>query len=245
MPDSQMPLGAVLFDADNIPAKFSSAILKEISSFCQPGLRRVYGDWSSSNLNKWRPKINELGLAAFQATANIKNKNATDIGLVIDAMDILHAGKFDVFVLVSSDSDFTMLANRIREQGVDVVGIGEAKTPVSLRNAYNRFILVENLLDEPLVINEPDDPKTEEGVEKTDRKQTTSKAVPLVIRAMRNMNQEEDWYFLGALGQHLVAENPDFDSRTYGSQKLSDLLRATGMFDVENIDGSMKARRKQ
>ncbi|HHL22595.1 MAG TPA: NYN domain-containing protein, partial [Aliiroseovarius sp.] len=120
---------AVLIDADNIPAKFAEPILKEITSLGEPALRRVYGDWSSDRLRQWTGMVRELGLVAVQESANTKGKNASDIGLVIDAMDILHTGRFDGFVLVSSDSDFTALANRIREEGKDVYGIGETKTP--------------------------------------------------------------------------------------------------------------------
>jgi extradiol dioxygenase family protein len=115
---------AVLIDADNIPARHAQAILKEITSFGEPALRRVYGDWSSGQLKQWADKTMELGLVAHQQSANTKGKNASDIGLVIDAMDILHTGRFDGFVLVSSDSDFTRLASRIREDGLDVIGIG-------------------------------------------------------------------------------------------------------------------------
>jgi len=138
---------AVLIDADNIPAKYASAILKEITGLGEPALRRVYGDWSSDRLNGWRKEVMSLGLVANQETANTVGKNASDIGLVIDAMDILHTGRFDGFVLVSSDSDFTALGNRLREQGVEVIGIGESKAPVSLRNVCNRFILLENIID--------------------------------------------------------------------------------------------------
>lgn len=149
MADRDRKLYAVLIDADNIPAKFAGPILKEITGFGEPALRRVYGDWSSGQLRGWTDTVRAHGLVAHQETANTKGKNASDIGLVIDAMDILHTGRFDGFVLVSSDSDFTALANRIREQGLDVIGIGEGKAPESLRNVCNRFVLIENIVDEP------------------------------------------------------------------------------------------------
>ncbi len=122
---------AVLIDADNVPAKFAEAILKEVTSIGEPALRRVYGDWTSGRLKAWSDKILSLGLVAHQQSANISGKNASDIGLVIDAMDILHKERFHGFVLVSSDSDFTSLANRLREDGLEVYGIGEKK-PLSL-----------------------------------------------------------------------------------------------------------------
>ena len=144
-PDRDRPLLAVLIDADNVPAKHAAAVLREVTSIGEPALRRVYGDWSSDRLKSWAGKLMDLGLVAVQETANTKGKNASDIGLVIDAMDILHQGRFDGFVLVSSDSDFTALANRLREDGLTVVGIGEKKTPEALRNVCNRFIFIENL----------------------------------------------------------------------------------------------------
>ena len=213
MPQRDRPLLAVLIDADNIPAKFAEAILEEITGLGEPALRRVYGDWSSDRLKQWAGKVHQLGLTAHQETANTKGKNASDIGLVIDAMDILHQGRFDGFVLVSSDSDFTRLASRIREDGLDVFGIGEGKAPESLRNVCNRFILIENLVDEP----------AEERSGGAAKRQPLD-ALPLVLRAMERMEQDDDWYALGALGSQIVAEMPDFDTRTYGKRKLSDLI---------------------
>ena len=136
---------AVLIDADNIPARHIEAILDEIAGLGEPSVRRVYGDWSSSSLGQWKEKARSLGLVMHQQSANTKGKNASDIGLVIDAMDILHAGKVDGFVLVSSDSDFTRLASRIREDGLQVIGVGEEKTPESLRKVCNRFLFIENV----------------------------------------------------------------------------------------------------
>jgi len=208
------PLYAVLIDADNIPAKYAGAILKEITALGEPALRRVYGDWSSGRLGNWAKEVRDLGLVAHQETANTIGKNASDIGLVIDAMDILHTGRFDGFVLVSSDSDFTALANRIREQGLDVIGIGEAKAPESLRKVCNRFILIENIVEEE---SERDKPGAE-------ARKTPLDAMKLILKVMEKLPQEDDWFSLGQLGQALTAEYPDFDSRTYGKRKLSDLI---------------------
>lgn len=229
-------LYAVFVDADNVPARFADAILKEITRYGEPGLRRVYGDWSLPQMAPWTEKIRELGLVAHQQSANTTGKNASDIGLVIDAMDVLHSGHFDGFVLVSSDSDFTRLASRIREQGLDVIGIGESKTPESLRNACKRFVFIENL-------SVDGEEQKQDGTPEKAEKEPPSKAVPLIRKAMNSMNQEDDWFFLGALGQALVSTHPDFDTRTYGSVKLSDLLRKTGHFEVKMIDGSLKTRR--
>ncbi|WP_394180357.1 NYN domain-containing protein [Yoonia maritima] len=230
---------AVLIDADNIPAKHAKAILREITTYGEPALRRVYGDWSSSALTNWKKEVVELGLVANQETANTKGKNASDIGLVIDAMDILHTGRFDGFVLVSSDSDFTALANRLREDGVEVIGIGESKAPVSLRNVCNRFILIENLSE----MDKESELSSKAGKDTatiTGSRQPPSKVVPLVIKAMNSIDREAEWFHLGQLGQYITRANPDFDSRTYGSSKLSELLAKTGQFEVRKRQGQGK-----
>ncbi len=226
MPDSR-PLYAVLIDADNIPARYAAAILKEVTSFGEPALRRVYGDWSSDRLRNWVEQTRVLGLVAHQETANTKGKNASDIGLVIDAMDMLHTGRFDGFVLVSSDSDFTALANRIREQGLDVIGIGEAKAPESLRNVCNRFILIENIADEP-----------EKGAPRPQGKMKPIEAVPLIRRAMDRIETDDEWYPLGQVGQYITAETPDFDTRSYGKRKLSDLIEELLAFETKRGAGN-------
>lgn len=231
MARDERPLYAVLIDADNIPADFAEPVLKEIASFGEPALRRVYGDWSSSRLNKWSSKIRDLGLVAHQETANTKGKNASDIGLVIDAMDILHTGRFDGFVLVSSDSDFTRLASRIREEGLDVIGIGEKKAPEALRNVCNRFVFVENLVE------------TREDSEKPSKKAKVDEAVPLILRAMDRINTDDEWVPMGPLGQFIVAEAPDFDTRTYGERKLSDLIRKLKRFETKKQGNQLVVRR--
>lgn len=228
---------AVLIDADNIPARHIEAVLDELATYGEPSVRRVYGDWSSQALSQWKEKARSLGLVMHQQSANTKGKNASDIGLVIDAMDILHAGKVDGFVLVSSDSDFTRLASRIREDGLQVIGVGERKTPESLRNVCNRFIFLENIaaLPEPAA-DTPTPAKPKEPTKA--EKDPPSKAIPLVLAAMKKIGIEEDSYSLGQLGQVLTQLYPDFDSRTYGSQKLSDLLKRTGRFDVQKGEGN-------
>lgn len=233
MPNQDRPLLAVLIDADNIPAKYAEAILREIAGLGEPALRRVYGDWSSTRLKPWGAKVLELGLVAHQDTANTTGKNASDIGLVIDAMDILHSGRFNGFVLVSSDSDFTSLANRIREEGLDVIGIGESKAPVSLRNVCNRFILIENLSE--------DDGDTAPTAKSS--KLRPRDALSLITAAMERMNQDDEWYSLGALGSQITATNRDFDTRTYGKRKLSDLVADIKVLETRKRDGQLQVRR--
>ena len=234
MPDRDRPLYAVLIDADNIPSKFAGAILKEITALGEPALRRVYGDWSSGRLNSWSKVVRDLGLVAHQESANTVGKNASDIGLVIDAMDILHTGRFDGFVLVSSDSDFTALANRVREQGMDVIDIGEAKAPESLRNVCNRFILIENIVDEPVA---------QGAATKAGGKVEPVEAIPLILKAMEKIDQDDEWYALGQLGKFVTADNPDFDTRTYGKRKLSDLVEVLKRFETKKVGNQLMIRR--
>lgn len=243
------PRLCVLIDADNVPARYADAIFEEISGLGEASVRRIYGDWSSDRLNGWAKKVNTLGMVADQQFANTKGKNASDIGLVIAAMDFLHSRLFDGFVLVSSDSDFTRLASRIREQGLDVYGIGERKTPQAFRNACKRFIYAENLGEdrpENGSVGEPDAaPKAErlateeipaqspprEPIE--NNKLPQSKAVPIIRAAMKRIGQDGEWYSLGQLGQFITQAVADFDPRTYGSSKLSELLIKTGQFEVK------------
>lgn len=222
------PLLAVLIDADNVPAKYAKQILKEITTFGEPGLRRVYGDWSNQRLSGWTKVAQELGLVQHQQTANTRGKNASDIGLVIDAMDILHAGRFDGFVLVSSDSDFTRLASRIREHGLTVIGIGEAKAPDALKNACNRFVAIENIAS--------DEASPSSKRELTAK--TLTEARQLFFDAMEKIDQEDEWFPLGRIGQQIQADYPDFDTRTYGKRKLSDLVAELKVFETKRGPGN-------
>ena len=242
MRDKQNPLLAVLIDADNIPARFAEAILKEITAYGEPALRRVYGDWAATRLQPWAKKVHSLGLVAHQETANTKGKNASDIGLVIDAMDLLHTGRFDGFVLVSSDSDFTALANRIREQGLDVIGIGEGKTPESLRNVCTRFVMIENIVEEEEVVAEEATPKGAPAA-KPSAKRPPIEAQPLILQAMAKIDQDGEWYQLGLLGQTIQADVRDFDTRTYGKAKLSDLVRDLRLFETKREGNHVYVRR--
>ncbi len=218
---SERPLLAVLIDADNLNAHLAEPILTEVTNIGEPALRRVYGDWTDPKLKHWSEKLLSLGLVAIQASANTKSKNASDIRLVIDAMDILHDGQFDGFVIVSSDSDFTALANRLREAGKLVICIGEEKTPASLRNVVNRFILIENID----ATSTKDSPPA----------QHPKAALGLVKQAMAKMEPDDDWYALGLLGQTIRASHPDFDTRTYGCVKLSTLVQSVPKLEYRQL----------
>lgn len=237
MADTRTPRLCVLIDADNIPSGHAEAIFDEIAALGEASVRRIYGDWSAQRLAGWARKVAALGLVADQQFANTKGKNASDIGLVIAAMDFLHSGLFDGFVLVSSDSDFTRLAARIREQGLDVYGIGEKKTPEAFRMACKRFIYVENLgSGEP---EEPARPSREgpEPVPRSGGKEPVQTAIPLIVAAMRAIDPDGEWYTLGPVGQYITQANPDFDTRTYGAAKLSDLVRKLPRFELRQGPG--------
>ena len=235
MSANDRPLLAVLIDADNVPARFAARIMREVAAIGEPALRRVYGDWSNEHLKGWKEPIRELGLVAHQETSNSRGKNATDIGLVIHAMDILHSGKFDAFVIVSSDADFTALVNRLREDGLTVIGIGVEKTNPALRNVYNRFILVENLLDENEEVDTAPQPKTRGDL---------TRAYQLIRSAMERCDTEDDWVSLGAIGQSLQAAHPDFDTRSYGFAKLSGLVKAMPLLEFSNKANHPRVRVK-
>ena len=242
MAEDRQKLLAVLIDADNVPASYAEAIFEEIASFGEASIRRIYGDFSRDGLKGWAKKLSHLAIVPIQAPSNTRGKNSSDIALVIDAMDILHTGRFDGFVLVSSDSDFTRLASRIREQGMDVYGMGEQKTPEAFRRACKRFIYVENLSvtpgeTEPL--EAPDQPAARPA-----QKLKPKDARGLIFRAFDAIEQDDEWYSLGQLGQQITAANPDFDPRNYGKKKLSDLMTELKMFELRRGAGNQfEARR--
>ena len=213
---------AVLIDADNVSAAHAEAILAEIATLGEPGLRRVYGDWSSAALSNWKKKARDLGLVMHQQSANTRGKNASDIGLVIDAMDILHGGRFDAFVLVSSDSDFTRLASRIREDGLVVYGFGERKTPKPFVAACDTFIYVENLTEAHTEEPASTEPALTRDVE-LDR---------LLSSAVDTAAGDDGWANLGAVGSNLSRLASDFDSRSWGYKKLKDLMEAHPSYQV-------------
>jgi hypothetical protein len=241
MPDTARPLLAVLIDADNTSPKHAGAIFEEIASLGEASVRRCYGDFSSQQMAGWNRVQAEHGLVPHHSPANTVGKNSSDISLVIDAMDILHTGRFDGFVLVSSDSDFTRLASRVREQGLDVYGIGQQKTPEAFRKACKRFIFLENLgvSPAPSSLSNPSQPaQTEDKPQPKPAKAPILEARDLILRAMDAIDQEDEWYALGPLGQYITAANPDFDTRTYGRKKLSDLVQDLKVFETKRGDGN-------
>jgi hypothetical protein len=214
--ESRSPRLAVLIDADNASAKIADGLFEEISKIGEASVRRIYGDFSSSRSRAWADILSKHAIIPQQQFAYTTGKNASDITLVIDAMDLLHSGRFDGFCLVSSDSDFTRLAARIREEGVDVFGFGEQKTPESFRQACRRFIYTENLLAEVQVA---DSGKTAKPL------QSLAHAKRILNKVISEMESEDGWVNLGHVGSQLANLASDFDPRTYGFRKLSDLVR--------------------
>jgi uncharacterized LabA/DUF88 family protein len=235
--DPRPPRLAVLIDADNASSKIADGLFEEIAKIGEASVRRIYGDFSSSRTKSWADILAKHAIIPQQQFAYTTGKNASDITLVIDAMDLLHSGRFDGFCLVSSDSDFTRLAARIREQGVDVFGFGEEKTPESFRQACRRFVYTENLLPSAIV----------DQVEPTKAKplRPSSAAVPIIKKIMADMESDDGWLPLGAIGTRLSNLASDFDPRTFGFRKLSDLVRKTNAFEVDHPPGkTMRIRAK-
>ncbi len=220
---------AVLIDADNTSPRIAAGLFEEIAKFGEASVRRIYGDFSSPRMKSWADILQKYAIDPYQQFAYTTGKNASDIALVIDAMDLLHSGRFDGFCLVSSDSDFTRLASRLREEGADVYGFGAQKTPESFRQACRRFVYIENLLPEAEVA------VPEEGSSKA--RPSASAAIPILTKAIAQMETEDGWVGLGVVGQRLANIASDFDPRTYGFRKLSDLVRQTGAFEMDQPEG--------
>ena len=228
--EARSPRLAVLIDADNTSAKIADGLFEEIAKIGEASVRRIYGDFSSARSKGWADVLSKHAIIPQQQFSYTTGKNASDITLVIDAMDLLHSGRFDGFCLVSSDSDFTRLASRIREQGVDVFGFGEQKTPESFRQACRRFVYTENLLTGPTVTIQDAAPTTKPL-------QPLSAATAILKKVIEQMESEDGWVPLGAVGKQLANIASDFDPRTFGFRKLSDLVRKTNSFDIDHPEG--------
>lgn len=235
--EARSPRLAVLIDADNTSAKIVDGLFEEIAKLGEASVRRIYGDFASPRSKGWTDVLARHAIIPQQQFAYTTGKNASDITLVIDAMDLLHGGRLDGFCLVSSDSDFTRLAARIREQGVDVFGFGEHKTPESFRQACRRFVYTENLLAG--VSNSQDAAPAPKPL------QPASAATPIIKRIVTQIDSEDGWVALGQVGTQLANLVSDFDPRTYGCRKLSDLVRKTDAFEIEEQKGgAVRIRRK-
>ena len=236
---------AILIDADNASPRIAQGLFEEIATLGEASVRRIYGDFSSTRLRGWSEVLSTHAIIPHQNFANTVGKNASDIALVIDAMDLLHTGRFDAFCLVSSDSDFTRLAARIREQGVDVYGFGERKTPESFRQACKRFIYTENLVPVSVTDAIPNVSAVDEApADAASAKQPPRAAVPHIQAALGQLDDLDGWYQLGSVGTRLAILMPDFDPRNYGCPKLVTLMEKSGAFEVRRDGKSVQIRLK-
>ncbi|MBK20855.1 MAG: Maebl [Flavobacteriales bacterium] len=228
---------AVLIDGDNIPSAHVKEMMEEITKYGNPSIKRIYGDWTRPGLNKWKNLLLENAITPIQQYGYTSGKNATDSAMIIDAMDILYSGKVNGFCLVSSDSDFTRLATRLKEAGMQVIGIGEKKTPNPFIVACDRFIYIEILKK-----------KSEEKVENKDTNELiidkiTKKEIQLISTTIKDLSDDDGWAFLGDVGSLLQKKRPNFDSRNYGFEKLTPLIKSIGKFEIEQRENS-KSRHK-
>jgi uncharacterized LabA/DUF88 family protein len=224
---------AVLIDADNAQPAIIEALLAEVAKFGTAHVKRAYGDWTRARLKGWKDQLLAQSIQPIQQFAYTRGKNATDAAMVIDAMDLLYSGRFDGFCLVSSDSDFTRLAARIRESGLTVYGFGERKTPKPFVAACDKFIYVENLTyGESAAAAASEALKPAPRATAAQLKQDTA-LVSRLRNAMEAASDDDGWAALASVGQIITNQSPDFDSRTYGYAKLSDLMTATTLFDLD------------
>ena len=229
---------AVLIDADNIPHRLISGILEEIAKYGVPTFKRIYADWTKPHVAGWKAVLLDHAITPIQQYSYTTGKNSSDSALIIDAMDILYTGRVDGFCVVSSDSDFTRLATRLREAGMKVFGMGEQKTPPAFRAACDKFIYIEILEQtEPGIkrINLSDLRKKEKVISKADKN-----LVSLITSSINDITDENGWAFLGDLGNMLLKKRPDFDPRNYGYAKLLPLIRSLGQFDIDERESGRK-----
>lgn len=237
----QSDLLAVLVDADNVSPSRIGGVLAEIATYGTASVKRVYGDWTKSQLRGWKDAASEHVIQPMQQFDNTTGKNATDSALIIDAMDLLYTRRFQGFCIVSSDSDFTRLASRIREEGVTVYGFGERKTPEAFRNACDQFTYLEVLG----VVDERDAARSTTSERWTAAAlRADARLVALLRSAAETASADDGWSDLGTVGQLMRKQQPDFDPRNWGYAKLSDLVRAVGLFTIESKPGGMSLRPK-
>lgn len=216
----------VLIDADNSQPSVIENLLEEVANHGIATVKRIYGDWTSPNLKGWKEVLLEYAIQPIQQFAYTRGKNATDSAMIIDAMDLLYTGTMDGFCIVSSDSDFTRLSARIREAGLIVYGFGERKTPKAFVSACDRFIYTDILRRE-----EPDETPRQKPSDKDLR--GDSRLVHLLRSATEDSADDTGWANLGTVGQNIANKSPEFDPRNYGFKKLGELIRASGLFVIE------------
>ena len=229
---------AVLIDADNMPCSCIRGVMEEIAIYGTPTIKRIYGDWTSPNVGGWKGALLEHAITPVQQYSYTTGKNSTDSAMIIDAMDILYGGRTDGFVLLSSDSDFTRLAIRLREAGQKVIGIGERKTPNPFIVACDKFIYIEVIRDHQKEKGcAVASPKAQDAAPKETRENNhQGKAPPpiqLIADSLADIADHDGYAFLGELGNLLLKKQPDFDARNYGFQKLTPLIKSIPRFEID------------
>jgi hypothetical protein len=225
---------AVLIDGDNIPSAYISEMMEEIAKYGNPTIKRIYGDWTKPHLTKWKNLLLENAITPIQQYGYTTGKNATDSAMIIDAMDILYSEKVNGFCLVSSDSDFTRLATRLREAGMQVYGIGERKTPNPFIVACDKFIYIEILKKQS---QENENENTGDLENKIIEKEpVTQKVIQFITNSISDLADDDGWAFLGDVGGLLQKKQPNFDARNYGFLKLTPLIKSIPNFEVEQRD---------
>ena len=232
---------AVLIDGDNIPSAYVKEMMEEIAKYGNPTIKRIYGDWTKPNLNKWKSLLLENAITPIQQYGYTTGKNATDSAMIIDAMDILYSQKVDGFCLVSSDSDFTRLATRLREAGMKVYGIGEKKTPNPFIVACDKFIYIEILKN--VAEDTASETTTKSEAPKNNYDTITAKEIKFITSTIDDVADDDGWAFLGDVGSLLQKKQPNFDSRNYGFQKLTPLIKSIPAIEIERREAS-KGRTK-
>ena len=237
---------AVLIDADNISPKVAKDVFEELAGYGTLTVKRAYGDWTTSQLNGWKEQLHAYAIAPMQQFAYTVGKNSTDSALIIDAMDLLYAGHLDGFVIVSSDSDFTRLATRLRESGMTVYGLGAKKTPRAFRDACDKFTFLEVLRADhqpgsstPDVVLPAETAETAETASpEPTRDAKSGNLQSMLTKALNKTATDDDWSALASLGSHLNRTDPSFDPRTYGFAKLSDLVKAQPFVETKTVKSS-------
>lgn len=228
---------AVLIDADNVPYAYIKEMLDEIAKYGNPTIKRIYADWTKHNASGWKNVLLENAITPIQQYSYTSGKNSSDSALIIDAMDLLYSEKVSGFCIVSSDSDFTRLATRLREAAMLVIGIGERKTPKPFITACDKFIYIEILKKEQEAndenkSNNPGKPKTAPAIDKA--------LIKLIRDSIDEISDDSGWAFLGTLGSFIIKKKTDFDPRNYGFPKLYPLIKSIGQFKIEEKDTGEK-----
>ena len=228
LPSASQDKLAVLIDADNTQSVIIEGLLAEVAKYGVASVKRIYGDWTNNNLRSWKDKLLDYAIQPIQQFSYTTGKNATDSAMIIDAMDLLYSENLDGFCIVSSDSDFTRLASRIRESGRKVYGFGEKKTPRAFVSVCDKFIYTEILRD-----REDDEDDAKPAAKKTKDVKGDRRLIKLLRDTVDDQADDSGWAYLGGVGQKITLRSSEFDPRNYGFRKLADLFRAIPQFETE------------